>query len=494
MDLLESLNLPSLPEQQTRISEHSALAEALEANPLMEVGFNACCCCGKALMAKPKKSGSIIECKGCQRVNYCSTKCRTLDSTPMEEQDEGGEDGYLPIQHGHSSIVCALLRLCNEDEAVDDKLFGEGPGGSALLRVNDDNDASMDRVRSELESYPATLANVILEEPCYERALLSSSKQLVIHVVGASQEAELWSNVANVSSAAQEAYAEALEAVTERNKRLERIHLIFVGPDCPKQNMHQSRMLTSVGGSTKEKIIDNNDDDDDHRKPPKRNIKDATRNNSRPATSKKLPSCELIIETIAAEYNGDLLKKGKKGKHADHVPSLPAPDVVVFFNPGFTCPDYTWDDALSVILPGTAFLVTTNTEMEGIADCQYLKERGFIASLPPSVAAIDDNDDDDDEEGTSSNLSFFGENPYSGSRVRQSGNMANDLFVKNRWIFGGIIEPPAKSKPRPSKVVVVSSATQKRSTTEKDEMDGQERKKKKRKGAGNTKKANPALI
>ena len=103
----------------------------------------------------------------------------------MEEQDEGGEeDEYLPIQHGHSSIVCALLRLCNKDEAVEDKLFRKG-GGSALLRDNDDNDASMDRVRSELESYPATLANVILEEPCYERVFLSkknnnekSSKQL----------------------------------------------------------------------------------------------------------------------------------------------------------------------------------------------------------------------------------------------------------------------------------------------------------------------------
>ena len=262
MDLVESLNLP-LPEQQTRISEHSPLAEALEANPLIEVGFNACCCCGKDLTTKSKKSGSIIECKGCQRVKYCSTKCRTLDSTRMEEQDEGGEeDEYLPIQHGHSSIVCALLRLCNKDEAVEDKLFRKG-GGGALLRDNDDNDASMDRVRSELESYPATLANVILEDPCYERVFLSkknnnekSSKQLVIHVVGASLEAELWSNV----SAAQEAYAGALESVTEQNKRLERIHLIFVGPDCPKQNMRQSQMMTSVGGSTKETIIDNDDD------------------------------------------------------------------------------------------------------------------------------------------------------------------------------------------------------------------------------------------
>ena len=41
------------------------------------------------------------------------------------------------------------------------------------------------------------------------------------------------------------------------------------------------------------------------------------------------------------------------------------------------------------------------------------------------------------EFSNSSNM-FFGENPNAGIRVRQSGNMGNDLFVKNRWIFGGV--------------------------------------------------------
>ena len=37
--------------------------------------------------------------------------------------------------------------------------------------------------------------------------------------------------------------------------------------------------------------------------------------------------------------------------------------------------------------------------------------------------------------------SFFSLNPYCGLRVRQNGTMANDLFVKSRWIFGGFSGP-----------------------------------------------------
>ena len=37
---------------------------------------------------------------------------------------------------------------------------------------------------------------------------------------------------------------------------------------------------------------------------------------------------------------------------------------------------------------------------------------------------------------------MFGENPFAGSRVRQSGTMANDLFVKNRWLLAGVFGKP----------------------------------------------------
>jgi hypothetical protein len=33
---------------------------------------------------------------------------------------------------------------------------------------------------------------------------------------------------------------------------------------------------------------------------------------------------------------------------------------------------------------------------------------------------------------------FFGKNPYAGLRVRQSGTVGNNLYVKNRWIVGEV--------------------------------------------------------
>jgi hypothetical protein len=94
--------------------------------------------------------------------------------------------------------------------------------------------------------------------------------------------------------------------------------------------------------------------------------------------------------------------------------------------------------------------------MDGIADCQYLRDHNKIQSLPPVIAEIfgatlpstehHDNDYEDDESNERDghrppydNTSFFSINPFCGSRVRQNGTMANDLFVKNRWILGGIM-------------------------------------------------------
>ena len=124
--------------------------------------------------------------------------------------------------------------------------------------------------------------------------------------------------------------------------------------------------------------------------------------------------------------------------------------MVIFFNPGFTCPDYQWHEALNACRNGnkdssestqTPFIVTTNTEMEAIADIQYLHQHGYIDSLPPAVADIVNEgqlDHDSDTFGQNANNSiFFGENINAGNRVRQSGNMANDLFCKNKYIFGG---------------------------------------------------------
>lgn len=122
------------------------------------------------------------------------------------------------------------------------------------------------------------------------------------------------------------------------------------------------------------------------------------------------------------------------------------PDIVVFFNPGFTCPDYEWSEALKACQSRdnrikTPFFVTTNTEMEAMADVQFLHQHGYIESLPSMVADIVGEGELDPEDVTldraKDSTIFFGENINAGIRVRQSGNMANDLFCKNRYIFGG---------------------------------------------------------
>lgn len=83
-----------------------------------------------------------------------------------------------------------------------------------------------------------------------------------------------------------------------------------------------------------------------------------------------------------------------------------------------------------------------NSELEGIADCQFLMEQDKIQRIPPGLADIFglcSEVDDDHMEEQENVSSVFSENPFCGNRVRQSGTMGNDLYVKNRWMLMGII-------------------------------------------------------
>ena len=454
MDLLASLHLDVLPEQQTRTS-HPSVSAALELNPDVRLGFDACCHCARPLQttadaksSDKRKAAKPCYCKGCRRVAYCSSECRAADASAAGQG--GNEEGG-----GHGSVVCALLRLCDKDEAIDE---GEAK--------EEEDEAARDRVRSEFESYPATLANVLSSAPCYQPVLSSKRSEgvLHVHVIGASEGVELWGDYrpAKGEPNVKQAYADALCDLAETNKLSINIH--FVGPDCPKKKnkMDAFEKLTTIekGG-------------------------------------KQMQAC-LMMESHRSNYDDKFLAEPPSGGFGRG--SIAAPDVVVFFNPGFTCPDYSWDGALACIKQGTPFLVTTNTEMEGIADCQYLFEKGFIATLPEMIRDIIEggggSDDEErdmgwDEYDDSDKDMFFGENPFAGSRVRQSGNMANDLFVKNRWMFGGIFGS-AEEK-------ISSTGKKKRREKKEDGDDEESPKKKKRKGkkskkGGNTKKSNPALI
>ena len=446
MDLLASLHLDVLPEQQTRTS-HPSVSAALDSNPDIRLGFDHCCHCAKPLQSaaddesSKKKSNAGAKpyyCKGCRRVAYCSPECRAADASASKNEDDDSEGG------GHGSVVCALLRLCDKDEAIDE-------GDTNKKKSANEDEEARDRVRSEFESYPATLANVLSNLLCYQSALAARRGQaLNVHIVGASEGVELWGDYrpAKGEPSVREAYADALSDLADSNKLS--ININFVGPDCPKKKMDALDKLGTIemGG-------------------------------------KQMQTC-LVMESHRSNYDKKFLSEPPSGGFGRG--PLSAPDVVVFFNPGFTCPDYNWDGALACIKSGTPFLVTTNTEMEGIADCQYLYEKGFISWLPPMIRDIiegsDREDEDSDMDDEESNM-FFGENPFAGSRVRQSGNMANDLFVKNRTIFGGIFGSEPKK---------ATTGTKRKEGSVDERSPKKKKNKESKKSKGNTKRSNRALI
>jgi hypothetical protein len=97
-------------------------------------------------------------------------------------------------------------------------------------------------------------------------------------------------------------------------------------------------------------------------------------------------------------------------------------------------------------------------------------------------------------------------------RVRQSGTMANDLYVKSRWIFGGCINAKSfatsdacrgnsncNSKEVPPEVVLGKIKKKKPPIHSPDKKDGEKKyerplSKKQRYYAANHKSDNPALI
>ena len=406
MDFLKSLGVEDLPEQQTRTMHIMARHPEFS----LQLGFDACCTCGSPFTP----SSTVVDCPQCQRVSYCSDACRKQDSDAGMAMDQpGSEEDEHESAMGHSSIICTLLKLCNNDEAINEETKDDKTTLNELQNDSSAREAAMDRVRSEFESYPATLANVLLQGPLYEAAIHGCSKNLVIHIIGASHDGELWETPCMKKDDCWNAYAEALAELAE-SRRLDTIELHFVGPECPKQDLKETRHMKSMEGGT---------------------------------------AGQLVASTHRGEYNADLLRKNEITKA----------DLVVFFNPGFTCPDYTWNEALAAIPKGTPFLMTTNTELEGIADCQYLLDNDLIQEIPPMLAEIFGSEvpassmEDDNGSGP-----FFNENPFCGNRVRQSGTMANDLFVKSRWMLGGVLA--SKTKQPPHKRRVTESAIEERNS------------------------------
>lgn len=258
-----------------------------------------------------------------------------------------------------------------------------------------------------------------------------SKKSLTFHVIGASEEAELWGDMSLKHSSCNNvygAYSEALTQLVSLFSGISTINLIFVGLNCPIKDIQEVR------------IIEQDSDGHVHGHD---NVTSSQRTKKRKHGGL---SNEIIFQSYRSNYDDKFLKK------------VPKSDFVVFFNPGFTCPDYNWIEALDTCVEQdksrrVPFLITTNTEMEAISDLQFLHQKGYIDELPAMVADIVNDDVSEHETDIADyndNNVFFGENPNSGTRVRQSGNMANDLFVKNRWIYGGLFSGGSESNEKRS--------------------------------------------
>ena len=517
MDLLASLGLRlnALPEQSTRLTSHPGIVRALESGTDVRLGFNCCLHCGSKLPAldggderdtSKKSSKAASTCKGCKRVKYCSTSCRKADS---EEESTKSSVEEEPSACGHSPVICALLNLINDDDAAEEEYYAELNATNNGKKKSATNDKTADqkmeaaryRINTEFESYHATLFNILSEGPDWfiealtrrlrrledvrspepetkkrrrdkrDRSSTSPAKQhqserkreLVLHVVGASVDSEFWGwggpkNESDDSDDEERedvpvlnAYAEASTNLTSYLKDLLEIssisiRCIFVGPECP------SRLRVEIP------------------------IPDSR-------------SSTITFETHCCNY-GDA-----------NQPYLPPPDAIVFFNPGFSCEDYDWSAALtaasayqvsSASLGATPFLITTNTEMEGLADMKYLLDGGYVdaKSLPGDILEAIDYNTNGDEDGVDGSATFFfSENTYAGMRVRQSGTMGNDLYVKSRWIVGGLFQSSGKSQQKKRKNAEMpstdGSSARKRHRVVEGYRDG---------GGKNTKKKNPALI
>jgi hypothetical protein len=390
MDLLASLNIDELPEQQTRVKD------LVDKHPDFDLrlGFDACCTCGTNITP----SNEIL-CPNCRRVSYCSDACRLQDAKPLPYSEAEESEQAL----GHAAIICSVLKVCQDDDDVESDYKVDAMPAKA-------RQDSLNRIQSEGESYLATLFNVLAEGPAYEgvwaQMLDKPERKLVIHIIGASHEAELWKASTDeewdrVTGAYSDACSEIVEA-----KGIQVVHLLFVGPECADPNDSGKRWhkQTSIQyASDKTSVVG-----------------------------------DLVLKTRPSVYDALLLKEEGIA------------DVVVFFNPGFTVPEYEWRESLAAIPRGTPFLLATNTEVEGIADCQFLLDQDRVQSIPPGLQDIfglySGTDEETADEATS--LSFFNVNPFCGNRVRQSGSMANDLFVRNRWMLGGIFDSydPAKER------------------------------------------------
>lgn len=218
----------------------------------------------------------------------------------------------------HSPIICSLLRLCNFDEGVESNQLSSKTKTGKQAASDEENMAARERVSSEFESYPATLVNVLLDAPCFKPTLdkFSLKKRekrtqkfdlkdhendtLTIHVIGASEESELWGDFRLGTSDVFNAYTEALAELASTYKSLRKITLAFVGPNCPAENMRVVKTIDDLHDPHKAEGTSSHVNGKKRKREENYHKKD----------------CNLIIETHRHNYELKFLKP--KENHLNH--------------------------------------------------------------------------------------------------------------------------------------------------------------------------------
>eukprot|EP00520_Triparma_pacifica_P015617 CAMPEP_0118666358 /NCGR_PEP_ID=MMETSP0785-20121206/19168_1 /TAXON_ID=91992 /ORGANISM="Bolidomonas pacifica, Strain CCMP 1866" /LENGTH=355 /DNA_ID=CAMNT_0006560655 /DNA_START=96 /DNA_END=1160 /DNA_ORIENTATION=- len=340
----------SYPSQASNVTDE--LGELMANDPDLCPGLNACMVCGLP---------TTMFCPKCRMVSYCSKECLKSDAcVPMSSPTPG-----------HCVEICDALR-------------------SSSSNVNDEEEGD----RSELESYPSTLSNVLLSHPSFEGVVQEGGRRdgkkgerriLQVHIVGAQKGSEVWDEKGGYGGSGWvSAYSDALDEVCETfDVSLE---LVFVGEGLKEVKEADGRIV------------------------------------------KLSKTCHAYLHSGKYE--------ALKNKVTPNNFVRRTPDLLVFFNAGFTCLDYDWSGCLSTCFsprsPTVPFLATTNSEMENFNDIEWLEENGFVKEGSIAGLGADVDDTDVDEVPL-----FAGPNPFQGSKIRQSGILGNDLYTKSSFMFGG---------------------------------------------------------
>ena len=150
-------------------------------------------------------------------------------------------------------------------------------------------------------------------------------------------------------------------------------------------------------------------------------------------------------------------------------------DAVFGFNLGLSCPDYSWGAALAALQdcakaiargggPPLPLVCTTSSRAESVQELLLLEQHGMLQIDKKQTRAIEEGEEEagaglealkaarkdgvnedggegheDEDEDEDEQSIFLQPHKWGWERVQQSGAMANDVYRKSCWLFGGLV-------------------------------------------------------